>query len=971
MHDGAAVERCRRGRSIGVLVGIGCRQARPCWIFALLCFCVKDMLKDLHSFAGLLLAGAIAVSAMEATPSKAFAQVAATQIKGAIVAQEGGLGIAGASVSLVQGSSTSATTMTNAAGNFTFPNAAPGEYSLTIRASGYTPTRIDSVVVVNGTTTAVRTPLRRAQTSTSGGLTEIGRTSATSRASSLASTATIQYNVDPEQIQSQGFLKAADAIGQLPGVNITGGPHTVGDDTSIDIRGLGAGEVRPLIDGHPIGPLGVFSPDYYNYNNTPYGLLDNINVTYGSGATGLYGVDVIGGTIDFQTLSPTIRPHAAVLQEFGDDGTSETLVKTTGSIGRFGYAFGHDVTGTFGPLAPGLVFQGARPNNNLNLNNGGACLPTSGGPPNVTSCNAALNTYSVSGNFKVLNDLAKLRYNLTPSTALTLTAYDSNTHADSTGNGDNDFLPYPTRLALVQSGTPTCAGGYLAVTNTNPGACLSAQQLAAATSGPDGGGEDRNRGTSLQDFTARLTSEIGMNALSLSAFTDYYNFHKNSDAAAGLDPTGTFLVGTGTYLDNYLTHGFLVTDDIATEKNDLGGGYFVEHQQTSGNNRAYDPTTNSVSFIPQAMLGEGDYSFFLRDNYTFNNKISTFVNVWDRRSSVTEHTTLDPRISLVVKPTARDVVRLTAGQADGDPAVNTVASNALSGFTNPSSLNPTCNPAVPNVVASGGNPSLKPERSSDLEAAYGHRFWSDTSLNVVAYVSSVKDQIFSGAFPITPLALANPAIAGSLAGFAEKINTACGTTFTAADISQRLGLSGYFNSASALFRGIEASGRVRVAPWIRFDYSYDIQSSQQFGEPVNVLINNPYILDGGQIYAIPVHKFNVAADYTGLRGYEAQLQLYYIGNNNTLNRPAYTYYNAFLSKSVGRNLSLTLSAYNLFNQNSQSYGYFGEQLPAPTNPFYAGDSSAIGQVVGIGPGTSAELFGLQPRLISIQLNARF
>jgi outer membrane receptor for ferrienterochelin and colicin len=927
-------------------------------------------LKYLRPFAGALLAASLALSAT-AVHSAASAQVAATQINGTILAQEGGLGISGALVTLVQGANTVATTVTNASGNFTFPNVTPGEYRVTIRATGYTQTRIDSVVVVNGSTAVVRTALRRAQTNLIGGLTEIGRTNATSRSSTVPSTATIQYNVDPNQIQSQGFLKASDAIAQLPGVNLMGGPHTVGDDTSIDIRGLGPGEVRPLIDGHPIGPLGVYSPDYFNYNNTPYGLLDNINVTYGSGASGLYGVDVIGGTIDFQTLSPTTRPHGAVLQSFGDDGTAETLAKTSDTIGKFGYAVGHDVTGTFGPLAPGLVFQGARPNNNGNLNNGGACLPTSGGAPNVTSCNTALNTYSVSGNFKVLNDLAKLRYNFTPSTALTLTAYDSNTHADSTGNGDNDYLPYATRLAVIQSGKPNCPGGYLAVTDANPNACLTAQQLAAATSGPNGGGEDRNRGTSLQDFSARVTSQLGLNTVSLSAFSDYYNFHKNSDAAAGLDPTGKLFVGTGTYQDNYLTHGFLLTDDVATEKNDIGAGYFVEHQQTSGNNRSYDAKTNTVSFTPQATQGEGDYSFFLRDNYTFSNKVATYVNVWDRRSSVTQHTTVDPRISLVVKPTAHDVVRFTAGQADGDPAVSTVAANVLSNFNNPSSLNPVCNPAVPNVVASGGNPNLRPERSSDLEAAYGHRFWSDTSVNVVAYVSSVKDQIFQGAFPITPFALASPQIAGSLGGFADKINAACGTTFTAADISQRLGLSGYFNSASALFRGIEATGRVRVAPWIRFDYTYDIQSSQQFGEPVNVLINNPFILDGGQIYAIPLHKFNVGADYTGLRGYEAQLALYYIGNNNTLNRRAYTYYNAFLSKSLGRNLSVTLSGYNLFNQNSQSYGYFGQQRAAPTNPYYTGDASALGQAVGIGLGTQEELFGLQPRLISIQLNARF
>jgi hypothetical protein len=702
-------------------------------------------------------AACIAALFVVLTAFAAVAQTSTSRINGTIVAQEGGFGISGAEVTLTQGTTAVATAQTDSAGNFSFPDVKPGEYSATIRANGYTQTRIESIVVVAGTATAVRTPLRRAQTSSTGALTEIGRTNATSRASSVASTATIQYNLDPAQIQNQGFLKAGDAIGQLPGVNIAGGPHTVGDDTSIDIRGMGPGEVRPLIDGHPIGPLGVFSNDYFNYNNTPYALLDNIQVTYGSGASGLYGVDVIGGTIDFQTLSPTSHPHGAVLQSFGDQGTSESLFKTTGTIGKFGYALGHDVTGTFGSLAPGLVVQSARPNNNNNLNNGGACLPVNG-VPDITSCNTALNTYSVSGNFRVDNDLAKLRYNFTPSTALTITAYDSNTLADSTGNGDNDYLPYATRLAVINSGTtglPTCAGGYVAVTNNNPKACLTAQQLAAATYGPDGGGEDRNRGTSLQDFSARVTSQVGINAISLSSYSDYYNFHKDSDAAAGLDPTGAFLTGTGTYEDNYLTHGILATDDIATENNDVGFGYFVEHQNDSGNNRSYDSTSNTVSFVPQPTLGEGDYSFFLRDNYTATQKLTFFFNAWDRRSSVTQHTTLDPRVSAVYKVTPRDVVRLTGGQADGDPAVTTVTANALSGISNPSSLNPTCNPEIPNVVASGGNPSLLPERASDLEASYGHRFWDDTSVNVVAYVSSVKDQIFSGAFPITPLALAN------------------------------------------------------------------------------------------------------------------------------------------------------------------------------------------------------------------------
>jgi outer membrane receptor for ferrienterochelin and colicin len=896
----------------------------------------------------------------------AFAQAQTAVISGVVVSQNNGLGIAGATVTLYRGSAVIVTVTSRSDGSYTFPQEPAGEYSLTFSATGFGNTRVDDVVATAGASSTVRTPLL-ASTANSDSVRVIGRTTAGVDGSTLAASSTIQHNIDPEDIQDQGFLKAADALGQLPGVNLSGGPHTVGDDTSIDIRGMGEGEVRPLIDGHPIGPIGVLAQDYYNYANSPYALLSNIQVTVGSGASGLYGVDVIGGTIDFQTLSPTVKPHEELTQVVGNDGTLATIFKATGTFGRLGYALGHSVTGTYGDFAGGQVFQGARPNNNENLPNGGACTASN----DITSCNTALNTYAVSGDYKELNDLAKLRYTFAPGTALTLSAYSGNHHSDSTGNGDNDNVPYATRLAVIQTQPQNCPGGYTVATNGNPNACLSAQQWAANSYGPFGGGADRNRGTTLQDFNAQFTTQIGIQAISVDAYSDYYNYHKYSAAASGFDPTSTYFIGGGTYTDAYLTHGILVTDDIATSNNDLGFGYFVEHQAESGNNIAVDPTTYAVTLVPQPDLGEGDYSFFLRENYTPSEKFAIYANVWDRRSNVTNHTSVDPRISFVFKPTRRDVVRLTAGQADGDPAANVAYANALSGFSNPSSLNPTCGGL--NSVATGGNANLLPERSSDLEAAYGHSFWSDTSINLVGYVSSVKDQLFSAVFPITPYALANPSIAGSLGGFASKINAACGTTYTAQDVSQALGLSGVFNASSALYRGVELTGRIRVTPQVRLDYVYDVQSSQQFGEPISALENNPFLLDGGQIVGIPLDKGSLSADYS-LRGFESQLAGYYVGLNNTLNRPAYTFFNAFVSQKIGKHLTATLSSYNVFNQNAQIYGYFGEQVPHAVNQYTApGLQTGIGQSINpsIGYATDAELLGLEPRLITLSMTLQF
>jgi outer membrane receptor protein involved in Fe transport len=186
-------------------------------------------------------------------------------------------------------------------------------------------------------------------------------------------------------------------------------------------------------------------------------------------------------------------------------------------------------------------------------------------------------------------------------------------------------------------------------------------------------------------------------------------------------------------------------------------------------------------------------------------------------------------------------------------------------------------------------------------------------------------------------------------------------------VSSVLGLSGVFNASSALFRGVELTGRIRVTPQVRLDYVYDIQSSQQFGEPTGVLVNNPYVLDGGQIVGIPVHKGSLSADYSA-GGFEAQLQGYYVGVNNTLNRPAYTFFNGFISHTLGKHVTATLSGYNLFNQNALIYGYFGEQLPNPENQYQSGLQDPVSQAVNVGFGTSSELLGLEPRLVTLSVS---
>ncbi len=941
--------------------------------------------------------GSIASFPRPATAAGAQA-VTTAKIAGTLVSQINGLPVGDASVTLYRGNTVVASATSDSAGSYAFSAEAGGEYSIVVRVTGYQSTRITGVFATNGTTTTVRTPLLPAQTNAaaSGGLREIGQTSASIRGNTLASSSTMQHDLSPDKLQAQGFLNAAAAIGNVPGINLSGGQHSAGDDTFIDIRGMGQGEVRPLVDGHPIGPIGVFSTDYYDYANSPYFLLQNIQTTVGSGAAGLYGVDVIGGTIDFQTLEPTAAAHGEFYQGVGNQGVGITEVKASGSIGRLGYALGHTVQGAYNDFEPGLRFQDARPNNNLNLPNGGAFLPGAAnnrnGYPDVTTGNRILNTYSVSGNYLVHNDLAKLRYNFTDATALTLSAYAGNQLSDSTGNGDNDNLPYDTRLAEVKTAKPQCGnGGYFAVTNYSNSACLSAQTLAAVSYGPDGGGQNRNRGTTLQDYHARLTTTIAHNAFTADVFRDFYQFRKDSSQAAGLDPSATFFNGGGTFADDYLTNGLLLSDEIAGQKNDFGAGYFVEHQRRYGNTfipatfgSAATTTSPAVAgtaayFLGQPEVGEGDYSFFVRDQFVANDHFTAYVNAWSRRSNVTQKTTFDPRVSLVFKPTGRDIVRLTAGRADGDPSASIKSNGLFTNINNASSLNPSC--TLLNSIANSGNPALSPESANDAEASYGHRFWSDTSVNLVGYVSSERNALFNGVVPISSFGTAgigNPAIAGVLPSFAQKIQSACPSlgALNATTVIPYLGITTTFNAASAFYRGLELNGRLRVAPIFYVDYDYNVQSSRQTGIPVSILTTNPLLINDAQIYEIPVHKGSLTLDYNDLHGVEAQLQGYYTGPNNDLNRGGYTFFNAFVSKALGHSVRATLGADNVFDQNVALYGYFGHQLTAPVNqyapaalPALAGFPSNVQQAATLGNSSTNELIGLPPRLITFSLSA--
>lgn len=894
-------------------------------------------------------------------------------VSGVVVDEVNGLPIPNANLALYRGETDVAASKSDEKGAFKFDSVEPGSYTISISAVGYQSSTSRQFSVAAGQLTTVSLVVTRAsETLQRSSLKTIGSVTA-SASSSLASTTTITRPLDIPLLQQENYLNFVSGLVRLPGVNSTGLSSSVSDDSFLDIRGLGESETQALLDGHPVGPQGVYGingggnfPTAFNYSDSPLFGLSRVQVTFGSGASGLYGVDAIGGTVDMETLNPTLKPTENFWQGLGDQGRQMSAFNATGTSGRLSYALAAGVQGTYGMFAPQLIPQTARPNNNSNANNGGACTASN----DISPCNTALNTYSVSQNSTLRSELAKFKYQLSNSTTFTATVLASGQESDSTGNGDNDYLPYDTRLAYIYANdTPNCSlpgdpkgkmSGYQVITVANPAnnptACYSAKQWALASYGPDGGGADRNRGANTADYDFKLQNVSGKNTLTADGYYNYYKFYKSSEESAGLDAAGNEFAGDA-YSEFVNTNGYLVSDDIVNANSDLGVGFFGEYQADS--RLEYNSLAQGVYnyLTPESTHYD---SGFARAAYDFTPKFSAYGNFWVKHDTAIGDTNFDPRISLVLRPETADVFRATFGHSTGDPAPELKATGPPAITVTPQSVNVVCNPY--NSIGSGGNPSIKPEAANDYEVGYAHRFGTDSSVQFNAYYTSVRDQLFSADDPISSYgAVAVPA--NILQQLAQRFSSCPGVDASIpASVLPYLAITTTYNAASAVSKGIELSGRQHVSRHFYVDYSYDIQSVVQNGINIDILQNNPFVINGGQVQGIPINQATVGVDYSN-DGFEMRLDGYVVGSNNPSARPAYNSWNGFIAKTYANGLTLNLGVQNVFNQAWQQYGYFGHQPLVPENQF-GHDTTPIQQYLNVGN----EEFGIPVRSFEVTAN---
>lgn len=597
------------------------------------------------------IAACLLVIGMQAAPLLAPASAGTgSTIAGRVLDVDGGLPLPNAAVTLEHGTAKAGAAKTSADGSFVFKNEPPGVYNIVVSADGYeTTTSEDIFVLANESQVNVQTAIARV----SSGMRTIAAVRVAGHVA-LQTSATINEHIDPVVLQDQNYMRSGDALAALPFVNGSTS-SSIGDDLGLSIRGYNSTETATLLDGHPIGPIGAFGRGY-DYQISPFWGMSAMNVVYGSGATGLYGAPTMAGAIDFQTINPTRERHFTFTQGFGDFGKTMTGLQATGSLGHLGYALGYGVQGTDGELTGNPV------QSNL-LIDPSQCDPNSpdAGLPSIKRSDILACSYPVSGAYLLRNAIAKLTYDFGSQTSLLISAFNQTMNADSTGNGDTDFVTYQEMNAsnptapgsdtqTLPNGSPvTCNNAYVVLNDSTAGyTCISADQYNHTFAGPAGGGLGRYHDALQQDYHARITQRVGPTSLIVDGYVDNYNMDnvKGSGSSHHFD-------------DIYRTHGFLMSDEYAAGKHDVSAGVFLEHQQHVGQD------AGKGTVYPDLQLTMSNY--FLRDAYSPNARLTAFADLALQRSHDTSTTYLNPRLSLMYRPTPNDVVRVTGGRSSSVP----------------------------------------------------------------------------------------------------------------------------------------------------------------------------------------------------------------------------------------------------------------------------------------------------------------
>ncbi len=953
---------------------------------------------------------ALALTFMTAFSPSVSAQTASTagSVTGTVTSSDGAP-LGGASVTL-QGAAAQTTT-SDAKGHFTFQKVTPGAYAVVVTKPGFATTQQEDVYVVAGNAVTVNAVLAQSSFSS---LRTIGRVSTNVPGRVTINTTPASAAVISNQtFADQGQVQVTKVLNETPGI-ITGpigySGTSQGSPQITQIRGSLPYETESLIDGHPVsvGADGWYSPIYLNP-----ALLQNVEIVKGPGAMGSEINYAINGSVNYRTLEPTRTPVQTF--ELGVDGFGgvNTAFQATGSTfnHRLDYAFAAATNGT-----PSAVHNYQIAGSQVPLLYGAPPWTVNGQVVAQTPFGvAASNTpqfYSTPGaaryaqplyvccastddGYNSKAELAKLRFNFSQTTALTLSylggqAFYNNPLQDSslspvgnTGQSFSTFSPPKGYTGSVPAGTPIPYDTLAWVPSYD-----SAQQNLVQAEFRTTLGESNSvlaryyTGYSSQNnyeyfgsgSTYQWTGTAWGGLLMCPPGTGVVKGGCGAPGSPTVAPSVTYFNGTPVTFGNTIVPSATLTQDHLR-------GYSAEFDHMSGKNTytvSFDRSHHdSLQYANQPLSGIVGYQLFpgsgqqfttisVRGQFALSPTVTASLGDYfvQYASHYTDnggaswqdavHNANEPRLGLAWRPSTDLALRFSAGGSIAPPYITILSS-------------PGGNP-VPN--ATGGataytlnqnNGAVSPETAFGYDLGFDKRLAGAMSLSGDVYLTSLHNMFL----PVTYQNGTYTPPSG-----ADKGNT------------EPLYLTQTANLGQARYEGIELA--LQRTPLVGFGFR--LQGSLERAFTYNLppgfynTAAGPYTANLG---VIPnVNFFGSAGFYSGIQGgrvpysmgygeanYRTRAGTYYnlgvtyYGPNNAFNVPAFTVVSAAARFRLAKDTSLTVSGDNITGSYDQPFGYYMGGVPVPlANGAYAGATKGY---LGITRGSN---YG--PAVIRVTLRTR-
>jgi outer membrane receptor protein involved in Fe transport len=879
-----------------------------------------------------------------------------------------GAPVGGATVAL-RGATTQYTT-SDAKGAFNFAAVPPGEYTLIVSKAGFNDYRNDFVLVFIGETQTVAIAMTQASFNQLSTIATV-QTNAPGRAVLNTSSAAVD-TISSQVFQDQGVTQVTKVLNETPGIISAASPEngngaSAGALQSIQIRGALPYETEQLIDGHPT-PLslgGTYNPIYLNP-----ALMDNVELVKGPGSMPEEINYAIGGTVNYVTLQPTRTNQSEFIIGSDNYGGINTVIRATGSFPghKLEYAVGFASDGAPGPLrnypiagsqvnlvaglgAPMINGQQiAQPIESFGLYSPTQQYAGIGGvqftEPLYVCCSDANTAYYSR------NELAKLRYNFSQSTSLTVSYLGAQAFSDLGGvdlsslapigaanTSFSTFAPPPGYTGSVAPGTgipydlEAFVPQYESVqqnlfqaefrTSLGPWAMLaryftgSDRDLAYIQTAADGSlsfggatwgginvcpiGATYNPNTGACSSGAPTTEYFnGQNAT--FSVADATNIDLEEDHLRGESALFTRPFGNGddiSFSADQAHHDSISYTDDATE-----GPAFYGLPPGASQNFTTEMLRGHFYVAPRVFIGLANYFIQYASHYTDDGGTT-----WHDAT----RGYVAPRLGATWEPNNDTSWRFAAGDSIAPPQLSLLSSPG-------SQPEPNITGAPTYYTQNINNGAIAPETAVGVDLGIDHRVSRSTLVSFDVYDETLRNMFLS-----------STSLIGSYSGLPLY---ATGTT----------------NLGHAKYEGIEAS--VRSAPLVGWGYkvqtaltrayAYDLPSTFYCSAPATPpatvctpdtnlgIIANANWSASGLGYntingsAMPYMMGYAEINNRARNGAYYLLGTTYYGSNNSYSRPAFFIFNAAIIYPIHKDTNLQFSVDNIFDTYGSSWtNYFG------------------------------------------------